>query len=109
FHPIPLSISVGDPLTVFATAIGNPSTYKITRLGLRVKERVDINPLNPDPNHLLPSHQQHNSGIGPGFWIQDDVAQPPGSTTGVGLHFDPPDLPILPPGYYEVTANAWDS
>jgi hypothetical protein len=109
FHLIPLSIQFGDPLTVFATAIGNPSSFKIARLGLRVVERVDINPLNPDPNHLLPTPQQHNTGTGPGIFIQDDVAQSPSSTTGVGSHFDPPDLPILPPGYYEVTATAWDS
>lgn len=109
FSPLPTTIEFGDPLSVFATAIGNPSSYKINRLGLKVVERVDLDPLHPDPAHPLLPFQQHNSGIGPGLYMQDDVAQSPASTTGVGLTFEPPDLPILPPGYYEVTATAWDS
>jgi hypothetical protein len=106
-HPLPPSIEFGTPLTVFATAIGNPSSFKIQRLGIKIQEIVDLDPLHPDPARRLQVYEQHTSGVGPGLFQSDDVMQSPSSATGVSLAYSPPDL--LPPGIYYVSATAWDS
>src|SRR4029077_14376485 len=52
-QPLPASIEFGDDFSVFATAIGNPASYRIDRLGLKVVELVDIDPLHHDLAHPL--------------------------------------------------------
>ena len=95
-EPLPTSITFGSNLNVVATAIGNPSSYKITRLGIRITET--LNKAKPYLNH--------NSGLAADVYAPAQVMQPASSNSVLTLPYTPP---ILPPGNYRIEATAWDN
>jgi hypothetical protein len=93
-QPVPDSIISGSPLTLVATAVGNPSSFPIDRLRISITEII-----NPDP--LM----QHQSGNTPESYQSNEIHPPP-SNTGATLSFTPP---TLPPGDYSIRVVAYDS
>ena len=93
-HPVPDSIISGSPLTLVATAVGNPSSFPIDRLRISITEIT-----NPDP--LM----QHQSGNTPESY-QSNELHPAPSNTGATLSYTPP---TLPPGDYVIRVVAYDS
>jgi hypothetical protein len=107
-QPVPTTIEFGEPLSLLATAVGNPPSYNLVNFSFGIFERIDVDPLHPDPAHSLPTWEQHNSGVGAGRYSRADLSLSPFSTTGAQLLLAPPELPILPPGYYEIRAFVRD-
>jgi hypothetical protein len=91
---VPAQINFGHPITFVAKAVSNSASYKITRLGIKITEKLNANPL-----------LNHNAGLGPGLYAPSEVMQPVGSSSGATFTYTPP---ILPPGEYQIDATAWD-
>ncbi len=92
---VPAQINFGHPLPLVAKAVGNPASYKIARLGIRITEKLNADPL-----------LNHNSGLGPGSYVPANIMQSVASSSGITFPYTPP---ILPPGTYQIDATAWDS
>ena len=92
---VPGQINFGHPLTLVTKAVGRPASYKIARLGIKITEKLNANPL-----------LNHNSGLGPGSYVPANIMQSVASSSGITFPYTPP---ILPPGTYQIDATAWDS
>ena len=92
---VPGQINFGHALTLVAKGVGRPASYKIARLGIKITETLNANPL-----------LNHNSGLGPGLYAPAEILQSVASGSGITFSYTPP---FLPPGTYHIDATAWDT
>ena len=92
---VPAQINFGHPLTLVTKAVGNPASYKIARLGIKITEKLNADPL-----------MNHNCSLGPESYAPASIMQSVASSSGITFPYTPP---ILPPGSYQIDATAWDS
>jgi hypothetical protein len=80
-QPVPTQIDYGQPLTLIATALGNPSSFTITRLGITISNAEQV-------------------------YRSPEIFQASSSALAPTLTYTPP---VLAPGTYGVGAGALDS
>ena len=96
-----IPVTYGAPVTLLATARGNPSSFQITRLQIKLTKLVpDIQPGVCAAEGGCADY----SGAGPPFYSSVDILQTSASQSAV-LTYTAPELPKLPPGKYRVSTT----